>query len=128
MEKDFQSAPKRFWQTIRRLSRGKRGSIQAVYTLCTLRSPEEEQRRASTLMAPVTPRSGIERPVTAAWLPVRRETGCEGVRNVSTLRRALMVLPPLPGKEPSDGVHSAAKHELNKGSLPGDRPHARQGG
>ncbi|KAJ3588225.1 hypothetical protein NHX12_011819, partial [Muraenolepis orangiensis] len=31
MEKDFQSAPKRFWQTIRRLRRGKRGSIQAVY-------------------------------------------------------------------------------------------------
>ncbi|KAJ3601326.1 hypothetical protein NHX12_032297 [Muraenolepis orangiensis] len=32
MEKDFQSAPKRFWQTIRRLRRGKRGSIQAVYS------------------------------------------------------------------------------------------------
>ncbi|KAJ3585567.1 hypothetical protein NHX12_014286 [Muraenolepis orangiensis] len=31
MEKDFQSAPKCFWQTIRRLRRGKRGSIQAVY-------------------------------------------------------------------------------------------------
>ncbi|KAJ3595245.1 hypothetical protein NHX12_004549 [Muraenolepis orangiensis] len=33
MEKDFQSAPKRFWQTIRRLRRGKRGSIQAVYSI-----------------------------------------------------------------------------------------------
>ncbi|KAJ3603101.1 hypothetical protein NHX12_030845 [Muraenolepis orangiensis] len=32
MEKDFQSAPKHFWQTIRRLRRGKRGSIQAVYS------------------------------------------------------------------------------------------------
>ncbi|KAJ3587503.1 hypothetical protein NHX12_011100, partial [Muraenolepis orangiensis] len=32
MEKDFQLAPKRFWQTIRRLRRGKRGSIQAVYS------------------------------------------------------------------------------------------------
>ncbi|KAJ3609735.1 hypothetical protein NHX12_024246 [Muraenolepis orangiensis] len=32
MEKDFQSAPKRFWQTIRCLRRGKRGSIQAVYS------------------------------------------------------------------------------------------------
>ncbi|KAJ3583833.1 hypothetical protein NHX12_015551 [Muraenolepis orangiensis] len=34
MEKDFQSAPKRFWQTIRRLMRRKRGSIQAVYIEC----------------------------------------------------------------------------------------------
>ncbi|KAJ3583274.1 hypothetical protein NHX12_029528 [Muraenolepis orangiensis] len=32
MEKDFQSAPKRFWQTVRCLRRGKRGSIQAVYS------------------------------------------------------------------------------------------------
>ncbi|KAJ3587617.1 hypothetical protein NHX12_011214 [Muraenolepis orangiensis] len=32
MEKDFQLAPKRFWQTIRRLRRGKRGSIQAVHS------------------------------------------------------------------------------------------------
>ncbi|KAJ3601978.1 hypothetical protein NHX12_029739 [Muraenolepis orangiensis] len=32
MEKDFQSAPKRFWQTIRCIKRGKRGSIQAVYS------------------------------------------------------------------------------------------------
>ncbi|KAJ3605711.1 hypothetical protein NHX12_027755 [Muraenolepis orangiensis] len=31
MEKDFQSAPKRFWQTVRHLRRGKRESIQAVY-------------------------------------------------------------------------------------------------
>ncbi|KAJ3601974.1 hypothetical protein NHX12_029735 [Muraenolepis orangiensis] len=33
MEKDFQSAAKRFWQRIRRLRRGKRGSIQAVHSL-----------------------------------------------------------------------------------------------
>ncbi|KAJ3585019.1 hypothetical protein NHX12_013742 [Muraenolepis orangiensis] len=32
MEKEFQSAPKHFWQTIQRLRRGKRGSIQAVYS------------------------------------------------------------------------------------------------
>ena len=30
MEKDFRSAPKCFWKTIRHLRRGKRGTIQAV--------------------------------------------------------------------------------------------------
>ncbi|KAJ3581097.1 hypothetical protein NHX12_017048 [Muraenolepis orangiensis] len=50
MEKDFQSAPKRFWQTIRRLRRGKRGSIQAVYILVlfilTLKRQRKGQRMA----------------------------------------------------------------------------------
>uniref|UniRef100_A0A8C5CRJ5 Reverse transcriptase domain-containing protein n=1 Tax=Gadus morhua TaxID=8049 RepID=A0A8C5CRJ5_GADMO len=32
MEKDFRSAPKCFWKTIRHLRRGKRGTIQAVYS------------------------------------------------------------------------------------------------
>ena len=32
MEKDFRSAPKCFWNTIRHLRRGKRGTIQAVYS------------------------------------------------------------------------------------------------
>ena len=32
MEKDFWSAPKHFWKTIRHLRRGKRGTIQAVYS------------------------------------------------------------------------------------------------
>ncbi|KAK0156273.1 Craniofacial development protein 2 [Merluccius polli] len=32
MEKDFRSAPKCFWKTIRHLRRGKRGNIQAVYS------------------------------------------------------------------------------------------------
>ena len=32
MEKDFQAAPKRFWKTVCRLRRGKRGTIQAVYS------------------------------------------------------------------------------------------------
>ena len=30
MEKDFRSAPKCFWKTVRHLRRGKRGTIQAV--------------------------------------------------------------------------------------------------
>uniref|UniRef100_A0AAQ4NW66 Endonuclease/exonuclease/phosphatase domain-containing protein n=1 Tax=Gasterosteus aculeatus aculeatus TaxID=481459 RepID=A0AAQ4NW66_GASAC len=32
MEKDFRSAPKCFWKTLRHLRRGKRGTIQAVYS------------------------------------------------------------------------------------------------
>ncbi|XP_051275980.1 uncharacterized protein LOC127374553 [Dicentrarchus labrax] len=32
MEKDFQTAPRRFWKTVRHLRRGKRGNIQAVYS------------------------------------------------------------------------------------------------
>lgn len=32
MEKDYRSAPKRFWKTIRHLRRGKRGTIQAAYS------------------------------------------------------------------------------------------------
>ena len=32
MEKDFWSAPKRFWKTVRHLRRVKRGTIQAVYS------------------------------------------------------------------------------------------------
>ena len=32
MEKDFRSAPKCFWKTVRHLRRGKRGTIQAVYS------------------------------------------------------------------------------------------------
>ena len=32
MEKDFRAAPKHFWQTVRHLRRGKRGTIQAVYS------------------------------------------------------------------------------------------------
>ena len=32
MEKDFWAAPKRFWKTVRNLRRGKRGTIQAVYS------------------------------------------------------------------------------------------------
>ena len=32
MEKDFRAAPKLFWKTIRHLRRGKRGTIQAVYS------------------------------------------------------------------------------------------------
>ena len=32
MEKDFRSAPKCFWKTIQHLRRGKRGTIQAVYS------------------------------------------------------------------------------------------------
>ena len=32
MEKDFCSAPKRFWKTVRLLRRGKWGTIQAVYS------------------------------------------------------------------------------------------------
>ncbi|XP_077956447.1 uncharacterized protein LOC120824534 [Gasterosteus aculeatus] len=32
MEKDFRSAPKCFWKTIRHLRRGKQGTIQAVYS------------------------------------------------------------------------------------------------
>ncbi|KAJ3600246.1 hypothetical protein NHX12_031232 [Muraenolepis orangiensis] len=61
MEKDFQSAPKRFWQTIRRLRRGKRGSIQAVYSKgeTLLTSTEEVIRRwkehFEELLNPTTP-------------------------------------------------------------------------
>ena len=32
MEKNFRSAPKHFWKTVRHLRRGKRGTIQAVYS------------------------------------------------------------------------------------------------
>ena len=32
MEKDFRAVPKRFWKTIRHLRRGKRGTIQTVYS------------------------------------------------------------------------------------------------
>ena len=32
MEKDFRLAPKHFWKTVRHLRRGKRGTIQAVYS------------------------------------------------------------------------------------------------
>ena len=32
MEKDFWPAPKHFWKTVRHLRRGKRGTIQAVYS------------------------------------------------------------------------------------------------
>ncbi|KAJ3605875.1 hypothetical protein NHX12_027918 [Muraenolepis orangiensis] len=61
MEKDFQSAPKRFWQTIRRLRRGKRGSIQAVYSKggTLLTSTEEVIGRCKEdfeeLLNPTTP-------------------------------------------------------------------------
>ncbi|KAJ3608908.1 hypothetical protein NHX12_023436 [Muraenolepis orangiensis] len=46
MEKDFQSAPKRFWQTIRRFRRGKRGSIQAVYSKGDDNVREDEEDNA----------------------------------------------------------------------------------
>ncbi|KAJ3596178.1 hypothetical protein NHX12_002587 [Muraenolepis orangiensis] len=61
MEKDFQSAPKRFWQTIRRLRRGKRGSIQAVYSKGgTLLTSSEEvigrwKEHFEELLNPTTP-------------------------------------------------------------------------
>ncbi|KAJ3586918.1 hypothetical protein NHX12_013310 [Muraenolepis orangiensis] len=61
MEKDFQSAPKRFWQTIRRLRRGKRGSIQAVYSKGgTLLTSTEEvigrwKEHFEELLNPTTP-------------------------------------------------------------------------
>ncbi|KAJ3583133.1 hypothetical protein NHX12_034430 [Muraenolepis orangiensis] len=61
MEKDFQSAPKRFWQTIRRLRRGKRGSIQAVYSKGgTLLTSTEEvigrwKEHLEELLNPTTP-------------------------------------------------------------------------
>ena len=32
MEKDFKAAPKRFWKTVCHLRKGKRGTIQAVYS------------------------------------------------------------------------------------------------
>ena len=32
MEKDFWSVPKLFWKTVRHLRKGKRGTIQAVYS------------------------------------------------------------------------------------------------
>ena len=32
MEKDFRTAPKLFWKTVRHLRRGKQGTIQAVYS------------------------------------------------------------------------------------------------
>ena len=32
MEKDFRSAPKRFWKTVPHLRKGKRGTIEAVYS------------------------------------------------------------------------------------------------
>ncbi|KAJ3607401.1 hypothetical protein NHX12_024452 [Muraenolepis orangiensis] len=60
MEKDFQSAPKCFWQTIRRL-RGKRGSIQAVYSKDgTLLTSTEEvigrwKEHFEELLNPTTP-------------------------------------------------------------------------
>ncbi|KAJ3590403.1 hypothetical protein NHX12_008354 [Muraenolepis orangiensis] len=61
MEKDFQSAPKHFWQTIRRLRRGKRGSIQAVYSKGgTLLTSTEEvigqwKEHFEELLNPTTP-------------------------------------------------------------------------
>ncbi|KAJ3583951.1 hypothetical protein NHX12_015448 [Muraenolepis orangiensis] len=61
MEKDFQSAPKRFWQTIRRLRRGKRGYIQAVYSKGgTLLTSTEEvigwwKEHFEELLNPTTP-------------------------------------------------------------------------
>ncbi|KAJ3594987.1 hypothetical protein NHX12_004292 [Muraenolepis orangiensis] len=64
MEKDFQSAPKRFWQTIRRLRRGKRGSIQAVYSKGgTLLTSTEEvigrwKEHFEELLNPTTPSMG----------------------------------------------------------------------
>ncbi|KAJ3614143.1 hypothetical protein NHX12_017719 [Muraenolepis orangiensis] len=65
MEKDFQSAPKRFWQTIRRLRRGKRGSIQAVYSKGgTLLTSTEEvigrwKEHFEELLNPTTPSMGV---------------------------------------------------------------------
>ncbi|KAJ3586871.1 hypothetical protein NHX12_013263 [Muraenolepis orangiensis] len=61
MEKDFQSAPKSFWQTIRRLRRGKRGSMQAVYSKGgTLLTSTEEvigqwKEHFEELLNPTTP-------------------------------------------------------------------------
>ncbi|KAJ3583968.1 hypothetical protein NHX12_015465 [Muraenolepis orangiensis] len=60
MEKDFQSAPKRFWQTIRHLRRGKRGYIQAVYSKGgTLLTSTEEVigwwKNFEELLNPTTP-------------------------------------------------------------------------
>ncbi|KAJ3585594.1 hypothetical protein NHX12_014313 [Muraenolepis orangiensis] len=61
MEKDFQSAQKRFCQTIRRLRRGKRGSIQAVYSKSgTLLTSTEEvigqwKEHFEELLNPTTP-------------------------------------------------------------------------
>ncbi|KAJ3596254.1 hypothetical protein NHX12_002663 [Muraenolepis orangiensis] len=56
MEKDIQSAPRRFWQTVRRLRRGKRGSIQAVYskggTLLTLTEEGTLGEEASVTRSP----------------------------------------------------------------------------
>ncbi|KAJ3607850.1 hypothetical protein NHX12_024901 [Muraenolepis orangiensis] len=67
MEKDFQSAPKRFWQTIRRLRRGKRGSIQAVYSKGgTLLTSTEEvigrwKEHFEELLNPTTPSMNLYR-------------------------------------------------------------------
>ncbi|KAJ3603006.1 hypothetical protein NHX12_030750 [Muraenolepis orangiensis] len=58
---DFQSAPKRFRQTIRRLRRGKHGSIQAVYSKGgTLLTSTEEvigrwKEHFEELLNPTTP-------------------------------------------------------------------------
>ncbi|KAJ3614865.1 hypothetical protein NHX12_018435 [Muraenolepis orangiensis] len=60
MEKDFQSASNRFWKTIRPLRRGKRGSIQAVYSKggTLLTSTEEvigRWKHFEELLNPTTP-------------------------------------------------------------------------
>ncbi|KAJ3594015.1 hypothetical protein NHX12_006347, partial [Muraenolepis orangiensis] len=61
MEKDFQSAPKRFRPTIRHLRKGKRGSIQAVYSKGgTLLTSTEEvigrwKEHFEELLNPTTP-------------------------------------------------------------------------
>ncbi|KAJ3588625.1 hypothetical protein NHX12_009479 [Muraenolepis orangiensis] len=66
MEKDFQSAPKRFWQTIRRLRRGKRKSIQAVYSKGgTLLTSTEEvigqwKEHFEELLNPTNPPTTVE--------------------------------------------------------------------
>ncbi|KAJ3584246.1 hypothetical protein NHX12_014742 [Muraenolepis orangiensis] len=67
IEKDFQSAPKRFRQTIRRLRRGKRGSIQTVHSKGgTLLTSTEEviglwKEHFEELLNPTNPPSTVER-------------------------------------------------------------------
>ena len=66
MEKDFRSAPKCFWKTIRHLRRGKQGNIQAVYSRDgTLLTSTEEvighwKEHFEELLNPTVPSSMIE--------------------------------------------------------------------
>ena len=66
MEKDFRTAPKCFWKTIRHLRKGKRGTVQAVYSKDgTLLTSTEEvvehwKEHFEELLNPTNPPSTIE--------------------------------------------------------------------